>query len=349
MIIQSIAILDQLDKDINVFAMRVREWYSYHYPELVKIVPENQLYAKVVLLIKDRKNLESEEYQQKLEEILMDSVKTQAVVDAARASMGMDISPIDLTNIEMFASRVISLTDYRKRLMDYLRGKMHDIAPNLTAIVGESIGARLISKAGSLINLAKYPASTVQILGAEKALFRAMKTKGNTPKYGLLFHSTYIGRAQKRDKGRIARYVSNKCSIASRIDCFNDDASSVFGEKLRDQIEDRLKFYETGEVPRKNQEVMTEAQEEAKIAVKAAKKLKKKDKKKRKREDADEEAEENGEHANGKENGKAVEEAEEEEAPKKKKKKKSKKADDEWSGNVKAKSTHEANLCTAKR
>lgn len=269
-----------------------------------------------------------------MEELLMDSVKTQAIVDAARASMGMDISPIDLANIEMFASRVISLSEYRKRLMDYLRLKMHDIAPNLTAIVGESIGARLISKAGSLINLAKYPASTVQILGAEKALFRAMKTKGNTPKYGLLFHSTYIGRAQKRDKGRIARYVSNKCSIASRIDCFNDDVSSVFGEKLRDQIEERLKFYETGEVPRKNVDVMLEAEVEAKAAVKAAKKLKKKEKKKRKAAEAlDEEEQANGDESvlngTGKENGNAEEEEEEQPKKKKKKSKKSKKQDED--------------------
>lgn len=267
----------------------------------------------------------------------MDPVKTQAVVDAARASMGMDISPIDLANIEMFASRVISLTDYRKRLMDYLRLKMHGIAPNLTAIVGESIGARLISKAGSLINLAKYPASTVQILGAEKALFRAMKTRGNTPKYGLLFHSTFIGRAQSRDKGRIARYVSNKCSIASRIDCFTDEASPVFGEKLRGQIEERLKFYETGEVPRKNIDVMNEAEVENKVALKAAKKLKKKEKKKRKLEETvveeeanGDEAVSNGASATGKENGDAAEQ-EEEEPPKKKKKKakKSKKQNDD--------------------
>jgi len=334
MIIQSIAILDQLDKDINVFAMRVREWYSYHYPELVKIVPDNSMYARMALLIKDRKSLENEEVQAKVEELLMDSVKTQAVVDAARASMGMDISPIDLANIEMFASRVISLSEYRKKLMEYLKQKMHDIAPNLTAIIGESIGARLISKAGSLINLAKYPASTVQILGAEKALFRAMKTRGNTPKYGLLFHSTFIGRAQKRDKGRIARYLSNKCSIASRIDCFNDDANSVFGEKLREQVEDRLKFYDSGEVPKKNVDVMTEAEVEAKAVVKAAKKAKKKEKKKdKKRKRSDEDTGENGDVNGNEDHEKSqIDEDEDEvveEPPKKKKKKKSKVRDND--------------------
>ena len=132
----------------------------------------------------------------------------------------MDISPIDLINIERFAKRVIALAEYRKELQEYLRSKMHNIAPNLSALIGEQVGARLISHAGSLTNLAKYPASTVQILGAEKALFRALKTKGNTPKYGLIFHSTFIGRAGAKNKGRISRYLANKCSIASRIDCF---------------------------------------------------------------------------------------------------------------------------------
>ena len=97
---------------------------------------------------------------------------------------------------------------------------MEAVAPNLTAVVGENVGAKLISHAGGLSNLIKYPASTVQILGAEKALFRALKAKGNTPKYGLLYHSTYIGRAAGKDKGKVSRYLANKCSIASRLDHF---------------------------------------------------------------------------------------------------------------------------------
>merc|ERR1711870_110340 len=143
------------------------------------------------------------------------------------------------------------------------KAKMDLVAPNLCTLIGEIIGARLISHAGSLTNLAKYPASTVQILGAEKALFRALKTKGNTPKYGLIFHSTFIGRAQK-NKGRISRYLANKCSIASRIDCFSEEATTVFGEKLRDQVEERLNFLTEGTKPRKNLEVMQEAMREVK-------------------------------------------------------------------------------------
>merc|ERR1719370_743619 len=284
MIIQSIALLDQLDKDINTFCMRIREWYSYHFPELIKIVPENALYAKVVKLVKNRKELTADKLDE-LEAILMDSARAQAVIDASKSSMGMDISPVDLLNIDMFASRVIGITEYRKELSTYLRFKMSVVAPNLAVLIGDTVGARLISHAGSLTNLAKCPASTVQILGAEKALFRALKTKGNTPKYGLIFHSSFIGRAGAKNKGRISRYLANKCSIASRIDCFSEESTTIFGTKLKEQVEDRLKFYETGDLPRKNVEVMAEAVEEA---AEDAKKKKKKEKKKRKAEDAEE-------------------------------------------------------------
>merc|ERR1719315_311122 len=196
----------------------------------------------------------------------------------------MDISPIDLINIERFSVRVVSLAAYRLELQEYLRSKMSQVAPNLAALIGDVVGARLISHAGSLTNLAKYPASTVQILGAEKALFRALKKKGNTPKYGLIFHSSFIGRAAAKNKGRISRFLANKCTIASRIDCFSEVPTCVFGDKLRNQVEERLTFYETGDLPRKNVEVMAEAVEEA---AEDAKKKKKKEKKKRKAEDAD--------------------------------------------------------------
>ncbi|XP_023667431.1 nucleolar protein 56 isoform X1 [Paramormyrops kingsleyae] len=284
MIIQSIALLDQLDKDINTFSMRVREWYGYHFPELIKIVSDNTTYCRLARLIGNRKEL-SEESLATLEEVVMDSAKAQAILDASRSSMGMDISPIDLINIESFSSRVVSLAEYRLELQEYLRSKMGQVAPNLAALIGEVVGARLISHAGSLTNLAKYPASTVQILGAEKALFRALKTRGNTPKYGLIFHSTFIGRAAAKNKGRISRYLANKCTIASRIDCFSEVPTSVFGDKLRDQVEERLSFYETGETPRKNLDVMKEAVIEAgEVAAEIKRKLDKKEKKRKKRE-----------------------------------------------------------------
>lgn len=141
---------------------------------------------------------------------------------------------------------------------------MHAVAPNLAALIGDVIGARLISHAGSLTNLSKYPASTVQILGAEKALFRyasgcvfsALKTKGKTPKYGLIYHSSFIGKAEAKNKGRISRCLANKCSIASRIDCFSDVPTSLYGQAMMTQIEQRLSFFESGTHLDKNIDVM---------------------------------------------------------------------------------------------
>eukprot|EP01040_Poterioochromonas_malhamensis_P017142 gene17142-19629_t len=256
MIIQSIALLDQLDKDINTFAMRVREWYSWHFPELKQVVSDNFIFARCAAYIKDKSQL-SEEHLPGLTEIVGEEAISQRILKAARSSMGMDTSEQDMSNILIFTERMISLALYRKQLYAYLEEKMALVAPNLSALVGDTVAARLIQKAGSLTSLAKCPASTVQILGAEKALFRALKTKGNTPKYGLIYHSSFIGRASTKNKGRISRYLANKCSIASRIDSFIDEPTRAYGEQLRMQVEERLTFYDTGETPRKNVDVMT--------------------------------------------------------------------------------------------
>ena len=169
-----------------------------------------------------------------------------------------------------FAERIIKLAEYRLALQEYLRTKMELVAPNLQSLIGDQVAARLISHAGSLTSLAKYPASTVQILGAEKALFRALKTRGNTPKYGLIFHSTFISRAAAKNKGRISRYLANKCSIAARIDSFSELPTSKYGDKLREQVEERLRFYDSGDAPRKNLDVMKEAMEELAAELAAA-------------------------------------------------------------------------------
>jgi nucleolar protein 56 len=170
--------------------------------------------------------------------------------------MGYTISDFDLKSLTRFAERVAHLAEFRESLQDYLHDKMTDIAPNLSALIGDVVGARLINHAGSLTTLAKYPASTIQILGAEKALFRALKTKGNTPKYGLIFNSSFIGRAKTKDKGRISRYLANKAAIAARIDAFTDVPTTKFGEAMKQQVEDRLRFYEEGVAPEKNIDVM---------------------------------------------------------------------------------------------
>ena len=255
-IIQAIATLDHLDKAINTFSMRVREWYSWHFPELVRIVSENQQYARLALFIGDKKTLSEDRLHDLAAEVGDDEEIAQSIIDAARVSMGQDISESDMENVTAFAGRVVGLAKYRKLLFSYLVSKMGVVAPNLAALIGEVVGARLISHAGSLTNLSKYPASTVQILGAEKALFRALKTKGNTPKYGLIYPSSFIGRAGQKNKGRISRFLANKCSIASRIDNFSEAPTTRFGDALKKQVEERLEFYASGIPPTTNEMAM---------------------------------------------------------------------------------------------
>ena len=255
-IIQAIATLDHLDKAINTFSMRVREWYSWHFPELIRIVSDNHEYAKLALFVGDKKRLSDDDLHDVAAQVNDDEGVARSIIDAAKVSMGQEISESDMQNVTAFASRVVKLAKYRKSLHGYLVGKMGIVAPNLAALIGEVVGARLISHAGSLTNLSKYPASTVQILGAEKALFRALKTKGNTPKYGLIYHSSFIGRAGQKNKGRISRFLANKCSIASRIDNFSESPTTKFGDALRRQVEERLEFYATGASPTKNADAM---------------------------------------------------------------------------------------------
>lgn len=254
-IIQAIATLDQLDKAVNTFSMRVREWYSWHFPELIKIVSDNHRYAKLSLLIGDKTTLSDDRLHEIAAVVDDDANIAQSIIDAARVSMGQDLSEADMENVAAFARRVVSLADYRKSLYSYLVSKMGIVAPNLAALIGEVVGARLISHAGSLTNLSKYSASTLQILGAEKALFRALKTKGNTPKYGLIYNSSFIGRAGQ-NKGQIARFLANKCSIASRIDNFSESPTTKFGEALKKQVEERLQFYSSGAAPMTNEAAM---------------------------------------------------------------------------------------------
>merc|ERR1719401_175734 len=159
---------------------------------------------------------------------------------AAETSMGTEITEEDLRNINTLAERVIELTEYRGALAEYLKLRMNAIAPNLTHMVGELVGARLISQAGSLMSLAKHPSSTVQILGAEKALFRALKTKKATPKYGLIYHASLVGQSAPALKGKISRVLAAKLSLCCRVDALGDQTEPSLGKEFKEYVEKRL-------------------------------------------------------------------------------------------------------------
>ncbi|XP_050384122.1 probable nucleolar protein 5-2 [Argentina anserina] len=241
MVIQAIGLLDDLDKELNTYAMRVREWYGWHFPELAKIIQENIAYAKAVKLMGFRVNAAKLDFS----EILSDEVETE-LKEAAVISMGTEISDLDLINIQELCEQVLSLSEYRAQLYDYLKTRMNTIAPNLTALVGELVGARLIAHGGSLVNLAKQPGSTIQILGAEKALFRALKTKHATPKYGLIYHASLVGQAAPKLKGKISRTLASKAAINIRIDALRegDSLDNSMGVESRAKVEARIRSLE---------------------------------------------------------------------------------------------------------
>lgn len=244
MVVQAVSLLDDIDKELNNYAMRLREWYSWHFPELAKIVSDNIVYAKCVKMIGDKINTPNVS----LGELIPEELGAE-VIEAAELSMGTEMTTEDLDHIIYLCDQVISLSEYRVSLAEYLKSRMSAIAPNLTVLVGELVGARLIAHAGSLVNLAKHPSSTVQILGAEKALFRAMRMKSDTPKYGLLYHASMVGQASTKNKGKMSRSLAAKCSLSVRVDALGDQSEATVGLQYKEGLENRMRFLENNLTP----------------------------------------------------------------------------------------------------
>merc|ERR1711872_557863 len=243
MIVQAVNLLDDLDKELNNYIMRCREWYGWHFPELGKIITDNLAFVRTVELMGTRDNAKTID----LSDILPEEVE-EKVKEAAEISMGTEVSEEDIINIKHLCQQVCEIQEYRAQLYEYLKNRMMAVAPNLTILVGELVGARLISHAGSLMNLAKHPASTVQILGAEKALFKALKIKHDTPKYGLIYHAQLVGQSATALKGKVSRMLAAKASLACRVDALGEDAetSAELGMEQRMKIESRIRQLEGG-------------------------------------------------------------------------------------------------------
>jgi len=242
MIVQAVSLLDDLDKELNNYIMRCREWYGWHFPELGKILTDNLAFVKTVELMGIRENAKVTD----LSDILPEEVE-EKVKEAAEISMGTEISEEDILNIKHLCIQVVEIQEYRGQLYEYLKNRMIAIAPNLTVLVGELVGARLIAHAGSLMNLAKHPASTVQILGAEKALFKALKTKHDTPKYGLIYHAQLVGQASSKMKGKVSRMLAAKAALATRVDALGEETNTDMGIEHRAKVESRIRQLESGQ------------------------------------------------------------------------------------------------------
>ncbi|GAB6147957.1 C/D box methylation guide ribonucleoprotein complex aNOP56 subunit [Stetteria hydrogenophila] len=230
---QAVRAIDDIDKTINLFIARLREWYSLHFPELNDILKDHELYAKLVAEIGRRDDITVE----RLKELGFSEQKAKEIEEAAKNSIGADLSEFDLNAIQTLASIITQLYQLRRQLATYIEAVMKEVAPNITALVGPLLGARLISLAGGLDKLARMPASTIQVLGAEKALFRALRTGGKPPKHGIIFQYPDIHRSPRWQRGKIARALAAKLAIAAKVDAFT---GRFIGDKLREELRRRI-------------------------------------------------------------------------------------------------------------
>ncbi|MHA1491898.1 MAG: C/D box methylation guide ribonucleoprotein complex aNOP56 subunit [Promethearchaeota archaeon] len=235
-IIQIIETLDILKKSISLFSSRLKEWYGLHFPELTdKLIEDNIILAKFISILGHRKNFTIENIKNNF---FFNEKRIEILSKQASESMGADI---ELTIIQGYANQILSLNSYREELELFLEDLMEKVAPNIKAIVGDLIGAKLIAKAGGLKKLAYMPASRIQLLGAEKALYRFLKTGEKRPKHGLIFQWNQIRGSKPFHRGKIARLIAGKVGLASKIDHFS---GKFIGDSLSSEIESKIRKIE---------------------------------------------------------------------------------------------------------
>ena len=235
-IIQIIETLDIIKKSISLFSSRLREWYGLYFPELTdKLIEDNVILAKLIRDLGERSNFTNDNITNNFD---FTEERKKSLVKLANDSMGAEIS---ISIIQGYANQIILLDDYREELEDYLEDLMLKTAPNLTGIIGSLIGAKLISKAGGLKKLAYMPASRIQLLGAEKALYRFLKSGEKRPKHGLIFQWNQIRSAKPYHRGKISRLIAGKVGIAAKLDFFEGQLLADF---LTKEIEQKIDLIE---------------------------------------------------------------------------------------------------------
>ncbi|MFN7105697.1 MAG: C/D box methylation guide ribonucleoprotein complex aNOP56 subunit [Pyrobaculum sp.] len=239
-IAQAISTLDDVDKILNLIASRVREWYGLHFPELEELVRDNKEYIKIVYHIGHRSEIDGEVLKKVLPEIPEDRAKK--IVESAKKSIGAEMTQWDLDQIKAYAEAFLKLDSYREALSSYIDEAMKEVAPNIRELVGPLLGARLIKLAGGLTRMAFLPASTIQVLGAEKALFRALRTGGRPPKHGVIFQYPDIFRSPRWQRGKIARALAAKLAIAAKADAFT---GNFIAPRLKEELLKRIQEVKT--------------------------------------------------------------------------------------------------------
>ncbi len=234
MVAQSIQTVDDLDKMLNLFVGRIREWYGLHFPELDRLIDKHETFLRLVANLGQRENFT----EKSLTKEGLPKAKVRATAKAAEKSMGAELQEQDLNQIQIMCKNTLELYDVRDSMENYIETAMGEIAPNIRTLTGPLLGARLIALAGGLQNLAKMPASTIQVLGAEKALFRALKSGSRPPKHGIIFQHSLFHEVKRWQRGKVARALAGKLAIAARIDAFR---GSHAGDKLKGALEERIR------------------------------------------------------------------------------------------------------------
>lgn len=232
-IIENIDIIDELDESINTLYGRIREWYGIHFPELDRHISETTEYLQLILELGRRKNFTNEN----LDELGISDKKAEKIVKDSKDSIGAKFDEMDIEAIQRNVEKIIELQEIREKNTDYLDGLMEQVAPNIKTLVGSLIGARLISLAGGLEDLAKMPSSTIQVLGAEKALFRSLNEGAKPPKHGIIFQYPKIRGSPEKERGKIARALAGKLVIAARVDAMS---GKFVGDDLKEEVEERI-------------------------------------------------------------------------------------------------------------
>ncbi|WP_333639009.1 C/D box methylation guide ribonucleoprotein complex aNOP56 subunit [Pyrobaculum aerophilum] len=234
-IAQAISALDDVDKILNLIASRIREWYGLHFPELEELVRDNREYVSIVYHLGHRSRITEDSLKKAVANIPDDRAKK--IVESAKKSIGAEMSEWDLDQLRAYADIFLRLDSYREKLATYIDEAMKEVAPNVRELVGPLLGARLIKLAGGLTRMAFLPASTIQVLGAEKALFRALRTGGKPPKHGVIFQYPEIFRSPRWQRGKIARALAAKLAIAAKADAFT---GNFIAPRLKEELMKRI-------------------------------------------------------------------------------------------------------------
>ena len=231
LLIPAIQLLGELDTVLNGFSSRMREWYGVHFPEMGNRVKEHEEYARIIIKMGDKENVTAKG----LMEMSLKKKDAERIEEAVERSVGASFDVLDMRIVSDFAQRTLDLYNYRDALIEYISIITNEVAPNVTHIAGPTLGAKLIEKAGGLKRLGMMPSSTIQVIGAEKAMFRAVKSNARPPKHGLLYQHPYVNSAPRNRRGNRARSLAAKIAIAARADLFSGD---FIAEELVSQLED---------------------------------------------------------------------------------------------------------------